>query len=182
MGTNPYQSPRASCDAPPAERFGSRPSVDGECLVVTSGTVLPPVCVKTNRPLSDDDLVRKEFHWCSAWVGLLILLSGLLLILVYFVARRRCSLTFGLDPRVRRECRKRVLLKVVAAIVLFLAMPFSAALDVTIVPIVVIALFLVAVVSLFIGNSPLSVVKYRKGLFWIKGFSSEFLARFKPVV
>jgi hypothetical protein len=37
-------------------------------------------------------------------------------------------------------------------------------------------LFLVAVVALFVGNSPLSVVKYREGMFWIRGCSGEFLA------
>jgi hypothetical protein len=142
--------------------------------------VLPAICVKTNEPVSEDDLVRKNFHWCSPWVGLLIVLSGLLLILVYFVARKKCSLTFGLHPRLRRKYRRRVLLKVIATVLLFLAIPFSAALDLTAVPIIVMVLFLVAVVSLFIGNSPLSVVKYRKGLFWIKGFSHGYLSNFKP--
>jgi hypothetical protein len=43
--------------------------------------------VKTNQPVSEDDLVCRDLRWCSPWILLLILLSGLLLILVYFLAR-----------------------------------------------------------------------------------------------
>jgi hypothetical protein len=178
MDTNPYQSPATDAFAMPAERFGDLPRVDGKYLVVASGMVLPPVCVKTNQPVTEGDLVRKQFYWCSPWFALLVLLSGLLLILVYFIARRKCVITFGLDPRLRKSYRRWMLLKTTAAILLFFAIPLSTAIDVTIAPVVVVVLFLVAVVSLFIGNSPLSVVKYRKGMFWIKGFSNEYLANF----
>lgn len=181
MNPNPYQSPATIPAATSGERLGKVPTVDEKCLVVASGTVLPPLCVKTNQPVAEDDMVRRQFHWCSPWVGLLIALSGLILILVYFVARRKCTLTFGLDPRLKSKYRRRKLFKVVAAIALFVTLPFSAAANVTVAPFIVLVLFLVAIVSLFIGNSPLSVVKYRKGMFWIKGFSDDFLANFQPV-
>jgi hypothetical protein len=177
---NPYQSPETSPLDAPAEHADGRPWVDGGCLVVASGTVLPPVCVKTNERVSENDLMRKDYHWCSPLVGLLVLASGLLLILVYFAARKKCSVTFGLHPRVRWKYRRRVLLKVVATIVLFLAIPYSATVDDTALPFLVMVLFLAVIVSFFIGNSPLSVVKYRKGMFWVEGFSREFLADFKP--
>ncbi len=87
MSTNAEQSPRAGPVAAPGAGHGSVPRVDGNCLVVASRTVLPPVCVKTNQPVSEDDLVCRDLRWCSPWILLLILLSGLLLILVYFLAR-----------------------------------------------------------------------------------------------
>lgn len=182
MDLNPYQSPTASCDATTAERFADFPSVDGKCLVVASGTVLPPVCVKTNQRLSEKDLVCKRFEWCTPWVALLVLLSPLLLILAYFLVRRKCSLTYGLHPQIRKKYRKRILLKIVAAIVLLLAIVLSASVDAAAVAMLFVFLFLVSLVWLFVGNSPLSVVKYRKKMFWIKGFSDEFLATFEPVV
>jgi hypothetical protein len=40
------------------------------------------------------------------------------------------------------------------------------------------AAFLLSVASLialFVGNSPLRVVDHRDGLFWVKGFSQEYL-------
>ena len=180
METNPYQSPQTSLAAWPDVRLAGLPAVDGEYLVVASGTVLPPVCVKTNQPVSEDDLVRRRFYWCTPWIAILIAASGLLLILAYFLVRRKCSLTFGLHPRVRRKYRRRILLKAVAAIALFLAIPLAAGVDSAALIMTVSVLFLVAVVALFVGNSPLSVVKYREGMFWIRGFSGEFLANVVP--
>ena len=177
---NPYESPATSTIAIPAERLNTLPTVDGECLVVASGTVLPPLCVKTNEPVSKDDLIRKRFDWCSPWIAFSIALGAPILILVYFIARKKCSLTFGLHPHLRRKYRRRMVFKVVATIALFFAIPFSATFDAIAVLIIVMVLFLVALVSLFFGNSPLSVVKYRKGAFWVKGFSREFLAEFAP--
>jgi hypothetical protein len=72
-------------------------------------------------------------------------------------------------------------LKVVAAIVLFLALPFAAAIDSTPLIVAVFALFLADIVALFLGNSPLRAVDYRDGMFWIKGFSGKFLEGLKEV-
>lgn len=173
MDFNPYQSPTTECA--PALGDGSF-RVEGKLLVVRSGAVLPPICVKTNQPVSPHDVVSRRLTWCSPLVALLILLSGLLLILVYFLVRRHCTLTFGLLPAVRRKYRNRRLVKSIAAIALFFALPVTAAMDSTAVTIVVLVLFLVSIVSLFIGNSPLSVTNYRKGEFWIAGCSKDFLA------
>ena len=168
---------------PPTEtsiqNSSSLPMVDGKCLVVASGTTLPPICVKTSQPVPESALVCRHFHWCSPWVGLLVLLSGLLLVLVYFVLRKKCTITFGLQPHLRKKYHRRMLLKVVSAIVLFFAIPFSVAIEPTVLPIITLVLFLVAIVSLFIGNAPLSVVKYRNGMFWIRGFSDDFLVFIK---
>jgi hypothetical protein len=181
VDTNPFQTPETGFVATLAPPLAGLPRVDGNCLVVASGTVLPPFCVKTNRPVSEGDLVRKQFDWCPPWVAILIIVNLLILIVVYFLVRKRCLLTFGLDPRVRKGYRRRMLLKIAAAILLFLAIPVVSALEANgspIATIIVLVLFLVAVVSIFIGNSPLSVAKHQKGMFWIKGFSKDFLQRF----
>jgi hypothetical protein len=109
-------------------------------------------------------------------VGLLILLSGLFLILVYFVVRKKCTLTFGVLPTLKQKYRNRRIFKIVTAIALFFALPFSAALDSTPVILVVLVLFIISIVSLFFGNSPLAITKHVKGEFWITGCSKEFLA------
>ncbi|HLA85693.1 MAG TPA: hypothetical protein VJL29_12955 [Thermoguttaceae bacterium] len=178
MDVNPYQSPEIGSLTGIDQGFGVARDVDGKCLVLTSGTVLPPICVKSNQPVHQYDMVERHFYWCSPLVGLLILLSGPLLILVYFLARKKCSLTFGLHPELKRKYRKRMLLKVVAVIGLFFAIPFASSFESPAVVIIALVLFLVAVVSLFIGNSPLSVVKHHRGRFWIRGFSEAFLAKF----
>src|SRR4029079_1081851 len=102
------------------------PRAEGKLLIIRDGDVLPRRCVKTNQPVSVVEVRTKEFTWCSPLVGLLILLSGPLLIIVYFLARKRFYLTFGLSDDVRRRSRNIYIAKVAAAVVLFFAMPFSA--------------------------------------------------------
>jgi hypothetical protein len=65
MDTNPFQTPQTGFDVLPAARLAGLAHVDGRFLVVASGTVLPLRCVKTNRPVSEGDLLRKQFDWCS---------------------------------------------------------------------------------------------------------------------
>ncbi|MCY2989988.1 MAG: hypothetical protein NTY19_19265 [Planctomycetota bacterium] len=133
--------------------------------------------MKTNQPVSEADFKQRRLSFCPPIVGLLILLSGLLLILVYFIARKSCLITVGVSPSVRRKYRNRWIVKIVAVVVLFFAILFAAAIDSTPLIIIVFVLFIVAIVSLFIGNSPLTITKYRKGEFWVSGCSREFLAR-----
>ena len=178
MDHNPYQAPTVASSAA-ISTVNVR--VEGKCLVVTSGAVLPPFCVKTNTAVEPQDIQQRRLSWCPPIVGLLILLSGLFLILVYFIVRKHCTITFGLSPAIRRKYRNRRIFKIIAVIVLFFALPFTAAIDSIAVVITVFILFLVAVVSLFIGNSPLAITKHRKGEFWISGCSKEFLTHIKAV-
>lgn len=176
MDENPYQAPATVSDAVQSE---GEVRADGKYLVVRTGTVLPLYCVKTNQPVGEQELRRRRLTWCSPFVGLLILLSGLLLILVYFLLRKNCVITYALAPEVRRKHRNRRLAKIAAVVMLFFAVPIAAGSDSTPVILVVTLLFFAAVVSLFVGNSPLVVSKYQQGEFWIAGCSQDFLARFE---
>jgi hypothetical protein len=178
MDHNPYQAPTV---ASTATLSTTNARVEGKCLVVTSGAVLPPFCVKTNTAVQQQDVQQRRLSWCPPIVGLLILMSGLLLILVYFIVRKQCMITFGLSPAVRKKYRNRRIFKIIAVIVLFFALPFTAAIDSTAVIVTVFILFLVAVISLFIGNSPLAITNHRKGEFWISGCSKEFLSHVQGV-
>jgi hypothetical protein len=153
--------------------------VDGKHLVVCSGAVLPPFCVKTNRPVEPEDMTCRRLTWCHPLYALLILVSGLLLIILYFVVRKRCTITFGLSPEMRRRYRNRIILKLVAVIVLFFALPAAGAANSDVAIVIVGVLFLIAVFALFLGNSPLAVTAYDNGEFWIAGCSQEFLWRLK---
>jgi len=109
----------------------------------------------------------------------LILLSGLLLIIVYFIARKKCYITFGLHPSLLKKYQRRTKFTIAAAIVLFFALTFSA--GTASMPIIwtELVLFIIAIVAIFVGNSPLSIVKHQKGMFWIKGCSNDFLERIR---
>ncbi len=176
MDVNPYHAPSVKASAATANV-----RVEGKCLVVTSGAVLPPYCVKTNTAVQQPDFQQRRLSWCPPIVGLLILLSGLLLILVYFVVRKHCTITFGLSPAVRKIHRNRRVFKIISVIVLFFALLVAAGVDSTGVIVTVFILFLVAVIALFVGNSPLAITKHRNGEFWISGCSKEFLVHIQAV-
>lgn len=175
MSDNPYRPPEALSGSRSSTSLDVR--VQGKQLVVRTGAVLPAFCVKTNEVVRPEEMQNRSFTWCSPLVGLLILLSGPLLILVYFLLRKHCRLTFGLSPEIRRKYRNRKLLKTLAIVVLFFSIPIAAGAESAAIVIGVVVAFLVAVVSLFVGNSPLTVRAHRDGEFWIEGCSHEFLSR-----
>ncbi|MDA8745529.1 hypothetical protein N9N28_12930, partial [Rubripirellula amarantea] len=125
MNDNPFKSPQATENpylADSLERDAPALQIDGDCLVVRSGTVLPHRCVKTNVPTTLSDERTKKLYWASPWIALLILLNLIILLIVYFVVRKSCDLTFSESPSSRGKRRKRTLLAVLASIFLFVVM------------------------------------------------------------
>jgi hypothetical protein len=156
--------------------------IENGLLVVPSGCILPQICAKTNLPVTEQDMICRQLTWCSPWIGLLFFVSGPLLILVYFVARKRCSITFGLSPEIRRRNSQRTLVKFLAMFGLLIATVSLATVNsaqwiVAALCLTTFVLFLISVIALFVGNSPLSVVRHRNGMFWIKGFQHEYMAQ-----
>ena len=173
---NPYAAPASDLEVDDVVT-DSEIRVDGKFLVVRSPSTLPPFCVKTNVAITPKDVKKRTITWCApVWI-LTILFGGLLFVIVYLIVRKTCVISYGVSGDVRRKYRNRMLIKVACAVVLFFGIPISAASDSTIAMTVVTILFLVSIVSLFIGNSPLSVTKHKKGEFWMSGCSKEFLAR-----
>ena len=171
MQMNPYEVTSKSSDlvAP------STPRTDGKYLVVQSGDTLPNFCVRTATEVEQHTLQRKKLTWCSPLLILVGLLSGPLLILGYLLFRKHCVLHIGLAAEIRAKYRKWRRVKVALVVVLFLALPLVASADNSAVSAIFLIAFFVAFISLFIGNSPIAVRKYRKGEFWISGCSPEFL-------
>jgi hypothetical protein len=176
MDTNPYKPPVA-LDTMYGKPDAGTSRVEGKQLVVRSGAVLPQRCVKTNQKITEEDLRRKTFEWCSPWVALSFLVSGCIMIVLYFVFRRQCSITFGMHSSVRKRYRNWLLFKVLATVALFASLPFVAATDSGGLIATVLILFIFAFITCFIGNSPLSIAKHREGEFWIKGCCPEFLSQ-----
>ena len=79
MDSNPYQAPPVSSEpittitpsAPMPSSF-----VDGDALIVTSGSVLPEICIKTNHPVSTADMKRLTVTWHPSWVIGFFFLAG----------------------------------------------------------------------------------------------------------
>lgn len=171
---NPYLPPAYSGNEAMAH-MGYR--VEGNKLVVRPGAVLPPFCVKTNEPVGPEDVKSKNYTWCTPLVALLFLVSGLIAIIVYFIIRKHCTITFGLSPEKRKMYRHRIIFKSIATVALFCAIPIAAANDNAPLIATVVILFIIALISLLVGNSPLTISSHRNGEFWVGGCSKEFLAR-----
>ena len=181
METNPYQAPPVDNEPLRPEllvKDASQMYIDGDQIIVRSGCVLPFRCVKTSQPVSACDMVRKDFYWCPPLVlGIvLILLGPLLMFFVYLGVRKKCALTYGVHPSYRKKHGKRLLIKslVAAGFFAILAIVIGLGAELEIIAISLVP-FLVAFIAIFVGNSPIRITKHRKGAFWVKGCSPEFL-------
>ena len=73
----------------PANRsFG----IDGKLLVVRTGSVLPPLCVKTGAKVAKGEYSKRRLKWTQETRG-----RKLVMIISYFTSRQNCELTFGLS-------------------------------------------------------------------------------------
>ncbi len=170
----------------PYSSKASRFRVDGKFLVVEPCAVLPAICVKTNQPVSKQHIVTKQYVWCSKWILLLLPLGLIPCVIVYYVIAKKCKLTFGLHPAAKRKFRNRILIKIavtigllISPIVLILAVPNVDNMYLSLLVGVMFVLLIVSILLLFVGHSPLKVVKHRRMEFWIAGCSMDFLANIK---
>jgi hypothetical protein len=176
---NPYRAPDSDIDSsgrPFDVDESSLMRVDGKFLVVRSGVVLPSFCVKTNAPIPQTNLRKKTLTWCPPYVFAFIVFGGLLLIIVYFIVRKRCELTYVLSAAVRQQYLNWLIVKSLIAVAMLFVLPLAVEFSDT-VSVVVVVLFLLSVIALFLGNSPLAITKHQKGEFWVSGCSTKFLSR-----
>ena len=189
-----------SQEPPPTSRDSAvghkdRVRVEGKCLVVTTDSVLPPVCIQSNRPLGEGDMARESLYWYPPWVAILAL-SGPLVIPALFLLRKRCTITYGLVPELRRRYRILRIVRIASIIIAVFVLLFlcavwiglpvlypSVMLDIGLGRIAVansIAILVVGglgFIANVIGRPPLRVTNYHRGAFWVTGCSNEYLAR-----
>lgn len=179
---NPFRAPPS--DIPealpypaPTNTFGLAKDFytrDGE-LYVQNRTQLPMFCVESGVPITKEDMKVKEFHYCSPWVYLLLLLNLIVLLVVYFVVRKSCSVGFGLAPEIRQKYKKRFLYKCLFAAVSVTVFVVSAILEF---PIGVVVGGVASLIALFlsvVGNLKFRVTGHEGGTFSFKGCSRDFL-------
>jgi hypothetical protein len=150
--------------------------VDGNLLVVPHLARLPPICVRTARPVTDDDMVRQIFYWAPSAAAILIL-CGLPGWIAYYAIRKRCTITYAMHRSVRNKYRIRFVSKLLVMIALLVTIPFVGTYVASPPAVVSIVIaFFVSLVVLVLGNRPISVKNHMNGKFWFKGCSPEYLA------
>jgi hypothetical protein len=151
-------------------------------LVLPSGCELPQRCVVTNQPVSVADMIFTRLGYSPPWICLLLFISGPLFVVIFMATRKRCVIKYGLNRAIRKRYREWFLMKFLVSCALlasFIAC-FTLELEYPVLSrllIVAFLLFLVSLIWLFTGNSVLTVGTVHQGMFWIQGFSPEYLAR-----
>ena len=179
MNDNPYASPDSSLqfDLQGSTGYTEKIGVDGRDLMVRTKMRLPSFCVKTNAPITEDEIRVKAFTWYPRWVLALILLNLLIMLIAYLITKKTCILLYGLSPEVRARIRNRVAIKILITLALLCVAIALTASDHASASLVAWLLFAVSLIVALLGNSTLWVVKHKDGVFWIRGCSDEFLAR-----
>jgi hypothetical protein len=157
--------------------------IDGDLLVLTDKTALPPRCVRTNLPVSEREYRTWDLPCTPTWLRILMILLPAFLLFAPFVVRHRCRLKAGLS----RNARYRYLLLKLLAIVLILwaiIAPIAfAGFDRPDAMLIYVAafpfLFWGGFILLIMFSSPLTVIKHEGDKFWIKGCSPAFLESLK---
>lgn len=168
---NPYQTPLSAEPTQPdiqvSERF----------LLMPKDTSLPECCVKCGAPAAKR--YTQKLYWVSPWVYLCILLNLLILIIVYLITRKTTKVSYSLCEQHAREKRIRAWTIAGCWAVIAVFLVASAALE-SMVPVALAGLTLLALVIYAIARPmTLSVKKFDKERFWIKGAGDEMLARYE---
>ncbi len=104
-GNNPYAPPASwDLDGDQLGKGSDDAWRDGKLLMVRKGSVLPDRCLKCNATAGGYQF-KRDLSWHNPLWSLLLIASPILYVLVYFIVRRRGSVTVGLCPlhRARRS-------------------------------------------------------------------------------
>ena len=95
---NPYAPSKASLGAGAGNTtVSSEPTAwrDGRVLVTLQDSSLPPRCVRCNAP-ADLPTRMRTLYWVNPFLHLLLLISPLILVIVYYVVRKKAEVDPGL--------------------------------------------------------------------------------------
>jgi len=164
--------------SPASAEFGIH--VDGDALVLPSGCTLPQACILTNQPVSESDMVLANLPWTPNSLAIYGLLGGLFFLMAGLAGRELCLITYGINRTTRIKKTAWTVVKILASVALLAGTVGLAIIpwdNWIITPMIWITfgLFLVSVVVIYVDNQPLRVVDFKEGMFWVKGFSKEFL-------
>lgn len=172
---NPYAAPSAKPGHGLAPEASGPLMIMGKDLLVPDGTTLPPLCVKTGQPVHDPAIVKK-FYSAPNWVILTVLISPLLLLILYYIFRRKAKIAYYLDGEVRSRARNASLicgLVILAAIGAFVA---AGALEEAWPILIGLALLLIVAPAIYF-TSIRTVYSHRveNGYVWLRGVPPQVL-------
>ncbi len=172
---NPYAVSESLSGSAPFVATDGRFYVEGDQVTFFLNTDLPEICVVTG---DQEDLVRvrKTLIWAPSWIYLLLLINLLVLLIVYLIVRKKCTVSYSMSRSVRNASR----LKTLVGVLVMIGGGISGVLigsgnHAEIGFAVGIVSFLIGLFLLYAGGLPISVAKHKEGRqFWLKGFKPAF--------
>jgi len=108
---NPYQPPQSVLVPVKSNPGAYRVDVHRGSLHGFSYVVLPEICIKSGLPLSaasePKTRITRKVYFCPPWAYLGVLVNILLYILLYFVFRKPCEVTYSIALSERRKLVRR---------------------------------------------------------------------------
>lgn len=177
-----YQCLREGVPFPVAEG-ASNARADGSKIVIpVKGGQLPMHCVKTNQAVSAADLKRKKLYWCTPFVFIAILLNLLIVIILYYIFRKKVQLDIPISPEGKRIIRKHAFISIGTALGGVLVVILGAAFTSTSSPafggLILLGVLLCLGGLIYAGRkaAALRVAKVKNGEAWLAGACPEFIA------
>lgn len=182
-----YQSLREGASIPLADGL-SNARADGKNIIIPiMGGRLPNRCVKTNQPVTETDVKRKALYWCHPAIFLTFLINILVVLILYYVLRKKVMIDIPLSQEGSRIVRKNKIISWALflggiALTVMGLMGINGPLDDAVVPAIPVGMLVLLFGIVFSGRKAvaLRVVKLKGDEAWLGGASKEFVASLPP--
>ena len=189
---NPYRAPQVA-SAPQVETPSSAQGIwsDGNLLVVSKGTKLPPVCVLTNQKSQSE--VKRTFYWHHPAVFLSLLAGILIFVILALVLRKSQKLALPLSGPSLQKRKKALMfcwLIALSCVAVFVGAIMCIATETFgygngwIGGLLMFGAFIGLMITAVIGSRFAAVLTPKKitdDAGWYKGVSFEYLQRFPAI-
>jgi hypothetical protein len=101
---NPFAPPQTDVLHGPPAAGGRAFTVEGRTLVVRRDELLPQLCIWSGEPTSEPRTPTK-LYWAPTWTVIFVI-SPLIYILVYLIARKSAYVSFAVGPEARERRRQ----------------------------------------------------------------------------
>jgi uncharacterized membrane protein (DUF485 family) len=145
---NPFQPPAE--DSPHHARSGRRGGryfVDGQLLIAEKGAALPDLCLYNGQP-TRDARVNKELVWATPAIAVLVVISPLIYLIVYFIVRKKAALEYSLSEEARGRRTSGIVIALGGFVLSFILIGAAASEDV---PLLIPGAVLLMLVTLIVG-------------------------------
>jgi hypothetical protein len=153
---------------------------EGDLLIVRSGAVLPPACIKCNAP-ADGAPMRRTLYWHHPAVFLLIFAGVLIYAIAALIIRQKGVVSVSLCAAHRQRRLMMMLVGWALGLGGVATFIFGAANDLPWLFLAGAVLFIAGVV-VGVNSQLLRPKKIDKYFIWLKNISPDFLAQFPAVI